>query len=152
VQPERPGIALDELFRSLAPLKLDETARSFRACRAFARACGPIIRARARAERLQGAILYVRCVSSVWSQQLSVERHQIVAKLNRTPGGEGVMDLRFRVGLLDELPDWEEPALAAALDTGAAPPALPLEIESAVADVGDAELRALLAAAARPRR
>jgi hypothetical protein len=151
VEPETEGPALDALFKSL---KLDDTARSFRACRAFSRAVGPVIRARARGERLQGALLFVRTVSSVWSQHLSVERRQIVEKLQRTPGGEGVNDLRFIVGPLEELPDWDAKLDAIAPAPSAAPdaPPLPTELEGAVASVADPELRELLAAAARHHR
>jgi hypothetical protein len=141
VQPASPGAAINDVFRSL---KLDETARSFRACQAFARAAGPRIVARARAERLRGAILHVRCVSSAWSHELNILKSTLVDKLKRTPGGEGVEDLRFSVGPLEELPDWDqklEPRATAQRSTGAP---IPEELERTIDDVKDPELRALI--------
>src|SRR5260370_15629893 len=99
VRPRPTGELLDGTFRWL---KLDERAASFRAMRAFAVAAGPRICDHARAERLRGSILYVRCESSAWSQHLHVLKAQVMARLSRTPGGEGVAELRFNVGPLAE--------------------------------------------------
>jgi hypothetical protein len=105
VQPEPTSELLDPLFKWL---KLDEPARAFRALRAFSRAAGPRIRAVARAERLRGSTLWVRVQTAAWSQELQVIKSALVDKLKRTPGGETIEDVRFNVGPLDELPNWEE--------------------------------------------
>jgi hypothetical protein len=139
--PEPAGPLLDQLFSSL---KLDEPARTFRALRAFQRAAGPHIGARARAERLRGAILYVRVTSSAWSQELHVLKSQLIAKLHRTPGGEPVQDLRFSVGPIDDLPDWnalDAQPRAQAPAQSPTPRGVPSGLAEAVANVRDPELR-----------
>jgi hypothetical protein len=144
VQPCASSSLIDDVF---ARLKLDETARSFRAVRAFARAAGPRISSHARAERLRGAVLYVRVSSSAWAHEMHALKEQLVDKLRRTAGGEDVRDLRFSVGPLDELPGWDE----ARRDDRRAPTAgetasqmaqeMAAEVAGALAGVGDAELR-----------
>jgi hypothetical protein len=131
-------------------LKLDERARSYGAMRAFAVAAGARLLKVARAERLQGRTLYVRVVSSAWSQDLSTRRIQLLEKLRRTIGGECVSDLRFSVGPLEELPDFGAAPVAspAAVVQADKPPfALDTELERAVAEVGDPELRSALLSA-----
>src|SRR3954465_14226134 len=88
--PQPVGNLLDKMFESL---KLDEPARAYRALRAFRGAAGPRIASRARAERLRGAILFVRVTSSAWAQELHMLKEQLLGKLQRTPGGEMVRDL-----------------------------------------------------------
>jgi hypothetical protein len=132
---------IDPLFRWL---KLDDEARSFRALRAFWEAAGPRIRAHARGERLRGAILYVRVGSSAWSHELHALKEQLLGKLRRTPGGEGVGELRFNVGALDELPSWggeasppppqSDPSLAPAEPIAA-------DVARAMGEVRDDDLR-----------
>ena len=107
VRPRPAGELLDGTFRWL---KLEDHAASFRAMRAFSLAAGPRISEHARAERLRGAILYVRCESSAWSQNLHVMKAQLLVRLARTPGGEGVAELRFNVGPLSEIVAWDPPA------------------------------------------
>jgi predicted nucleic acid-binding Zn ribbon protein len=99
-QPEQMSALVEPLFRWL---KLDDAARGFRASRAFSRAAGPRIRAVARAEKLRGATLYVRVQTSAWSHELHALKAQLVEKLRKTPGGEGVEELRFNVEPLEEL-------------------------------------------------
>src|SRR5579859_3662561 len=108
--PQPVAQLVDPVFRSL---KLDETARSFRAQRAFAQAAGPRLRRVARAEKLRGKTLYVRVSSSAWSQELHAFIAPLLDKIRRTPGGEAVEDLRFTVGPFDDLPDWEGETQAA---------------------------------------
>jgi Dna[CI] antecedent DciA-like protein len=140
-QPRRAGALLDGTFRWL---KLDENARSFRAMRAFAVAAGARIGAHARAERLRGAILYVRTDSSAWSQHLHVLKATLLERLNKTPGGEEIRELRFNVGPLDEVAGWDEPKPKPE-EPPPAPHELPPEVARALGDVEDAELRDRLA-------
>lgn len=140
-QPRRTAQLLDGTFRWL---KLDEPARSFRAMRAFSLAAGARIGEHARAERLRGAILYVRCDSSAWSQHLHVMKPQLLERVRRTPGGEGVQEIRFNVGPLDEVAGWEPPPpRAAAADEPAHE--LPADVARALGAVEDEELRRHLA-------
>jgi hypothetical protein len=140
VQPQPTHQLIDDVFRWL---KLDEPARAYRALRAFQRAAGPRITSRARAERLRGSILFVRVTSSAWSQELHVLKEQLVSKLQRTPGGEIIQDLRFTVGPLDDLPDWDAlPAAQSVVpETSQERQDLPPSLAEAVANVKDPELR-----------
>jgi len=144
--PQPTSELVDPLFRWL---KLDEPARAFRALRAFSRAAGPRIRAVARGERLRGATLYVRVATSAWSHELHALKAQLIDKLRRTAGGECVEELRFNVGPLDEVPDWDAPLAPAAAPPPsrkpAAPPPEPIEeLRRAVEQIADPELRAEL--------
>jgi hypothetical protein len=127
---------VEETFRWL---RLDEGARAFAALRAFHIAAGPHMRERARAERMRGSTLYVRVVSSAWSQELHALKAQLLAKLRRTPGGEGIDDLRFTVGPLHELPSWEQTPSRRAAEPPA--PRVSDDLARAMGEVGDDELR-----------
>jgi hypothetical protein len=138
-QPRPTGQLLDGTFRWL---KLDETARSFAAMRAFAVAAGVRIGEHARAERLRGSILYVRCDSAAWSQHLHVMKEQLIARVRKTVGGEGVREIRFNIGPLADVAAWERPAPTT--PTAAPTHEPPADLLRALADVGDEELRAQL--------
>lgn len=127
---------MDNTFRWL---KLDETARSFRAMRAFSLAAGARIGEHARAERLRGSILYVRCDSSAWSQHLHVMKPQLLERVRRTPGGEVVQEIRFNVGPLAEVAGWEAPQ--AQQPVAETTHELPPDVARALGDVDDEELR-----------
>ena len=141
-QPRPTHALMEGTFRWL---KLDENARSFRAMHAFAQVAGTRIGAHARGERLRGTILYVRCDSSAWTQHLHVMKESLLEKLHKTPGGEGVVELRFNVGPLDEVAGWDAPVAAAPEPEPEAPAALPEEVARALGSVDDPELRAELA-------
>jgi predicted nucleic acid-binding Zn ribbon protein len=142
-QPRPTRQLLDGTFRWL---KLDEQARSFAAMRAFSLAvesAGVRVGEHARAERLRGSILYVRCDSAAWSQHLHVMKALLLDKLRKLPGGEGVQELRFNSGPLDEVATWER----AAPEPPTVQPrhAPPPEVARALEEVADDELRAQLA-------
>jgi len=139
-RPEATSTVLDGVLRSL---NLDDTARGFRAMRAFALAAGPGLRGRARAEKVRGSILFVRVTSSAWAHELHTLKAPLLDKLRRTVGGESIADLRFSVGPLDELPDFTVPPAAPEAPRPAAPAPAPLlpELERAVGQVRDGELR-----------
>jgi predicted nucleic acid-binding Zn ribbon protein len=139
-RPRPTGELLDGTFRWL---KLDDRAASFRAMRAFALAAGPRICQHARAERLRGAILYVRCESSAWSQHLHVMKAQILLRLARTPGGAGVAELRFNVGPLSDVVAWETPTAPEQRASERHEPGE--DVARALANVDDPELREHLA-------
>jgi hypothetical protein len=141
-QPRPTSALMDGTFRWL---KLDEHASSFRAMRAFALAAGARIGEHARGERLRGSILYVRCDSSSWTQHLHVMKQTLLERLHRTPGGEGIAELRFNVGPLDEVAGWEAPPPAPAPESDPGPKPLPEEVARALGDVADPELRDHLA-------
>jgi predicted nucleic acid-binding Zn ribbon protein len=136
VAPQATASLVDH---TLKWLKLDDTARAFRALEAFSRAAGPRIRERARAERLRGAILYVRVASAAWSHELHALKAQLLQKIRSTPGGEIVADLRFSVGPLDEVPTWERSPRASADEPPR--PRVSDELLQAMGGVTDDELR-----------
>ena len=142
VQPKPTSALMDGTFRWL---KLDDNARSYRAMRAFAQAAGARIGEHARGERLRGSILYVRCDSSAWTQHLHVMKDTLLERLRKTPGGEGVAELRFNVGPLDEVAGWDAPAAAATPSDEAEPAALPEDVARALGAVEDPLLREELA-------
>ena len=141
-QPRPASALLDGTFRWL---KIDDNMRSFRAMRAFATVVVGRIGEHVRAERMRGSILYVRCDSSAWTQHLHVMKATLLERLHKTPGGEGVAELRFNVGPLDEVVGWEPPEAPAAESEPDAPAALPEEVARALGAVEDAELRDELA-------
>jgi len=141
-QPRRAAALFDGTFRWL---KIDENMRSYRAMRAFSTAAGARIGEHARAERLRGAILYVRCDSSAWTQHLHVMKESLLERLRKTPGGEVVAELRFNVGPLDEVAGWQLPPAAATVTRAAEPQPLPEEVARALGAVEDPLLREELA-------
>jgi hypothetical protein len=145
VPPKASGDVLDDVFRRL---KLDDAARSFRAQRAYGLCVGPRIGARSRAERLRGPVLQVRVETSAWAHELHALKGEIIVKLNATPGGEDIEDLRFHVAPLSEIPDWTPPVPAPKMPP--APRDVVVEdrpeLALAVSRVKDPELRESLAA------
>jgi predicted nucleic acid-binding Zn ribbon protein len=141
-QPRPASALFDGTFRWL---KLDEKAASFRAMRAFSLAAGPRIGDHVRGERLRGSILYLRCDSSAWAQHVHMLKPSLLERLHKTPGGEGVADLRCNVGPLDEVAGWEPPPAAPANEAAPAPSEPPADLARALDEITDPELRAHLA-------
>jgi hypothetical protein len=144
VQPRPTSAILGHTFRWL---KLDDEARSYAAMRAFATAAiaaGPQVAQNARAERLRGSILYVRCTSSSWMQHLHLMKALLLQYMRAAPGGGEVHDIRCNVGALDDVPAWERPAApVAAEDPFVHEP--PADVMRALDGVVDDELRQRLA-------
>lgn len=153
--PEATSALLPAVFKRL---RIEDLARGFHAQQAFARAAGPAMAARARAEKLRGSTLYVRVASGPWAHQLHALKAELLDKLRRTPGGEVVSDLRFVVGSVEAVPGWASDgrrapqANEATPATEPAPAQLSDELVRALAGVEDPELRAALIRAAGARR
>jgi hypothetical protein len=152
--PEATSALLPAVFKRL---RIEDLARGFQAQQAFARAAGPSLAARARAEKLRGSTLYVRVASGPWAHQLHALKAELLEKLRRTPGGEVVTDLRFIVGPVESVPGW--PSSGNADKRQAKPSArepqraeLSDELVRALAEVADPELRAALVRAAGAKR
>lgn len=58
-------------------------------------------------EAVRDGVLIVRTPGSVWSQELSLAKHTIIARLNALMGVQTIHDIRFRVGAAPREP--EEP-------------------------------------------
>lgn len=99
------------------------------------RAAGPQVAAASHAEEVRDGILYVRTKGSVWSQEINLLKHQILAQLNHLCGKPVIKDIRFRAGGL-------KPA-ASASETGFPPAdeiaAVRLSEEDAAAMAADLE-------------
>lgn len=147
--PETASALLPSVFKRL---RIEDLARGFQAQQAFARAVGPTMAARARAEKLRGSTLFIRVSSGPWAHQLHALKAELLEKLRRTPGGEVVQELRFVVGPVEAVPGWEGDARRTAARPKETPPAEPEPLSDdlvrALADVGDDELRAALTRAA----
>lgn len=89
-----------EIERVLSDLGLDDAQRAFRIGECWEGAVGPEIARHSRPTALRGDVLEVAVDSSVWAQQLQLQRPRLLAALARalpegqTPPGA----LRFRVG------------------------------------------------------
>lgn len=64
----------------------------------WSRVVGPIVAAASHAEEVRDGILFVRTKGSVWSQEISLMKHQILPQLNRLCGKPVIKDIRFRAG------------------------------------------------------
>ncbi len=108
-------------------------------------AVGSRIAARARPERLQRGMLWVRAATAAWATELSLLADVIVDRLKEQ--GLEVKGLRFSVGPVDgpKVGSLPEPP-----PEQAAPVAVPLppELRRRIAEVGDSELRRALGKAA----
>lgn len=129
---------------ALKRLGLLGQVRDHLALQAFARCSGADLLGRVRAERCVRGTLYLRVESSAWASQISFVKKDLLAKLQATPGGEGIQDLRFSVGPLGDLPTWIDPPAKKP------PPPDPVPIDHRVAaaltQVRDDDLRDALGA------
>ncbi len=82
----------------LSELGLEESLRVVRIAERWEEAVGPEIAAHCVPSALAGEVLETEVDSSVWCQQLQLQRPEILAALRRTFGAEAPKDLRFRVG------------------------------------------------------
>lgn len=69
---------------------------------AWSQAVGPDIAALTRVVGIRGGKLEVIVASSVWIQELTFQRDQILGNLRKSPSGAKIRDLRFRVGVVTE--------------------------------------------------
>ena len=106
-------------------------------------AVGPRIADRAHPVTLERAILLVKVTTSVWANELQMLAPELVARLRVR--GHAVDQLRFRVGPLDSP---ERPPERRATRIVPPPVALSAELKATIAQVGDADLRAVIAKAA----
>jgi len=82
----------------LGDLGLESTAAAFEIGRSWPEAVGPEIAQHAKPVGLRGGVLEVSVDSSVWCQQLQLNRLEILAALRESLGEGAPEDLRFRVG------------------------------------------------------
>jgi len=82
----------------LGDLGLDGVESAFRLGERWEEAVGPEIAAHCRPVAVRQGVLEAEVDSSVWCQQLQLQRHEILAALRRTLGDEAPSDLRLRLG------------------------------------------------------
>ncbi len=111
--------------------------------REWKQAVGPRIADRAHPLLLERGVLLVKVTTSVWANELQMLAPELVARLKLR--GYGVETLRFRVGPLD-LP--ERPPERRAYRKVPAPVPLEPELRASIAQVPDADLRAVIERAA----
>jgi predicted nucleic acid-binding Zn ribbon protein len=94
----RPTAVRSVLDRVLGDLGLEAATRVVRLRERWEEAVGPEVARHCEPFALRGSVLEARVDSSVWCQQLQLERPRILAALRETFGDDAPADLRFRVG------------------------------------------------------
>jgi len=82
----------------LDDLGLEGVQAAFRVGECWEQAVGPVIAEHCRPIALRHGVLEAEVDSSVWCQQLQLQRPQILTALRDVLGDEAPSDLRFRVG------------------------------------------------------
>lgn len=94
-EPRRVG---DVVGTVLDDLGLEGAAAVLRIAERWEAAVGPEIARHCQPERLAGSVLEATVDTSVWCQQLQLQRPAILAALRRELGPDAPTDLRLRVG------------------------------------------------------
>ena len=74
-------------------------------------AVGETVAQQAQPNFVRGGILFVKCSSSTWMQQLQFMKGPIRKELNRLLGKEVIKDIRFQIGTISP-PSHDEPSAA----------------------------------------
>ena len=82
----------------LDDLGLDAAAKAFRISQRWESAVGSEIARHCRPVAMRGDVLETVVDTSVWCQQLQMQRPQLLEKLRDVLGADAPSDLRFRVG------------------------------------------------------
>ncbi len=93
-QPRKIATALEQV---LGDLGLDGATAAFRIAELWPEAVGAEVAKHCRPVIVRGGVLEAEVDSSVWCQQLQLQRPQLLAKLRQTLGEDAPSDLRFRV-------------------------------------------------------
>ncbi len=89
---------------ALQRLNLDARMKGYAAWMVWAKAVGDTIAQQAQPAFMRGGVLFVKCSSSAWMQQLQFMKAQICAQLNQLLGKEVIKDIRFQMGMIDHPP------------------------------------------------
>ena len=82
----------------LNELGLEAAARVFRISERWEEAVGPEVASHCRPAAMRGGVLEAVVDSSVWCQELQMQRRQLLAQLRDVLGDDAPADLRLRVG------------------------------------------------------
>jgi len=88
---------------ALRKLNLDTKMQGYAVWRVWAKAVGDTIAQQAQPAFVRGGILFVKCSSSAWMQQLQFMKGTICEALNRLLGKEVVKEIRFQIGKIAPL-------------------------------------------------
>jgi hypothetical protein len=86
---------------ALHRLNLDAKMKGYAAWGVWEKAVGETIAQQAQPAFMRGGVLFVKCASSAWMQQLQFMKGQICAQLNQLLGKEVIKDIRFQMGMID---------------------------------------------------
>jgi predicted nucleic acid-binding Zn ribbon protein len=94
-KPQMVGSLLGQVLDELG---LEVASHAFRISELWSDAVGAEVAAHSRPVGLRGGVLEVSVDSSVWCQQLQMQRREILAALSERMGSDSPRDLRFRLG------------------------------------------------------
>jgi hypothetical protein len=86
---------------ALHQLNLDSRMKGYAAWMVWDKAVGETIAQQAQPAFMRGGVLFVKCSSSAWMQQLQFMKGKICEQLNRLLGKEVIKDIRFQMGMID---------------------------------------------------
>ena len=86
---------------ALHRLNLDAKMKGYAAWMVWDKAVGDTIAQQAQPAFMRGGVLFVKCSSSAWMQQLQFMKGKICEQLNRLLGKEVIKDIRFQMGMID---------------------------------------------------
>jgi hypothetical protein len=123
---------------ALHRLNLDARMKGYAAWMVWDKAVGETIAQQAQPAFMRGGVLFVKCSSSAWMQQLQFMKGKICEQLNRLLGKEVIKDIRFQMGMIDRPPHSDATAKdqKVVLDAGEQ-----ARIEEALRPLQDPEIR-----------
>ena len=95
---------------ALRRLNLDARMQGYAVWGVWDKAVGDTVARQAQPAFVRGGILFVKCSSSAWMQQLHFMKGTIQKELNRVLGKEVVKDIRLQIGTIAP-PPHDEPAV-----------------------------------------
>jgi hypothetical protein len=95
---------------ALRRLNLDAKMRGYAVWGVWDQTVGETVAQQAQPAFVRGGILFVKCSSSAWMQQLQFMKVTIREELNRLLGKEVIKDIRFQMGTISR-PSYNEPSV-----------------------------------------
>ena len=95
---------------ALHTLNLDTKMRGYAVWGVWDQAVGETVAQQAQPAFVRGGILFVKCSSSAWMQQLQFMKVTIRDELNRLLGREVIKDIRYQIGTISP-PSHDEPSV-----------------------------------------
>jgi predicted nucleic acid-binding Zn ribbon protein len=86
---------------ALHRLNLDAKMKGYAAWGVWEKAVGDTIAQQAQPAFMRGGVLFVKCSSSAWMQQLQFMKGKLCEALNRLLGKDVIKDIRFQMGMID---------------------------------------------------